>query len=61
MKNAPPGLPTDVGFATPESEPLLLPRMLDVSSLSDVEFEAWLSGVAAVVPRRKEPAAYRAG
>lgn len=42
----------DVGYATRESEPLLLPRLLDVSSLSGVEFEAWLSGVAAVVPRR---------
>jgi len=50
----------DVGYATRESEPLLLPRLLDVSSLSGVEFEAWLSGVAAVVPRRAH-AAYAAG
>lgn len=50
----------DVGYATRESEPLLLPRLLDVSSLSEVEFEAWLSGVAAVVPRRSH-AAHAAG
>jgi peptidoglycan/xylan/chitin deacetylase (PgdA/CDA1 family) len=42
----------ELGYATRESEPLLLPRLLDVSSLSGVEFEAWLSGVAAVMPRR---------
>ena len=46
----------DVGYATRESERLLLPRLLDVSSLSGVEFEAWLSGVAAVVPRRAHAA-----
>lgn len=50
----------EVGYATRESEPLLLPRLLDVSSLSGVEFEAWLSGVAAVVPRRPQ-ASYVAG
>lgn len=49
----------DTGYATRESEPLLLPRLLDVSSLSGVEFEAWLSGVAAVMPRRA--ASYAAG
>lgn len=43
----------DVGYASRDSERLLLPRMLDVSSLSRVEFEAWLTGVAAALPRRR--------
>ena len=43
----------DVGYATRDSERLLLPRLLDVSSLSHVEFEAWLAGVAAALPRRR--------
>lgn len=40
------------GYASRESARLLLPRLLDVSSLSGVEFEAWLTGVAAALPRR---------
>jgi peptidoglycan/xylan/chitin deacetylase (PgdA/CDA1 family) len=43
----------DVGYASRASERLLLPRLLDVSSLSRVEFEAWLAGVAAALPRRR--------
>jgi peptidoglycan/xylan/chitin deacetylase (PgdA/CDA1 family) len=43
----------EVGYASRESERLLLPRLLDVSSLSTVEFEAWLTGVAAALPRRR--------
>lgn len=44
----------DVGFASRQSHPLLLPRLLDTSGLSDIEFEGWLTGVSAVLPRRKE-------
>ncbi|HWW77793.1 MAG TPA: polysaccharide deacetylase family protein [Pyrinomonadaceae bacterium] len=44
----------DTGYATRESEPLLLPRLLDVSSLSDLEFEGWLTGVSAALPLRRE-------
>ena len=47
----------DVGYASRASERLLLPRLLDVSSLSRVEFEAWLAGVAAALPRRRVNAA----
>lgn len=47
----------DVGYATRDSERLLLPRLLDVSSLSRVEFEAWVAGVAAALPRRRVVAA----
>ncbi|HEX8845381.1 MAG TPA: polysaccharide deacetylase family protein [Pyrinomonadaceae bacterium] len=45
----------ETGFATKASEPLLLPRLLDTSSLSPIEFESWLAGVSAVLPRRREP------
>lgn len=42
----------DLGFATRNSHPLLLPRFLDTSALSPVEFEGWLTGIAAALPRR---------
>jgi peptidoglycan/xylan/chitin deacetylase (PgdA/CDA1 family) len=44
----------DTGFASRGSHPLLLPRLLDVSGLSDLEFEGWLTGVSAALPRRPE-------
>ena len=44
----------DIGFASHESHPLLLPRLLDTSGLSDIEFEGWLTGVSAALPRRRE-------
>jgi peptidoglycan/xylan/chitin deacetylase (PgdA/CDA1 family) len=47
----------DTGYATRESERLLLPRLLDVSSLSDLEFEGWLTGVSAALPLRRVAAA----
>jgi peptidoglycan/xylan/chitin deacetylase (PgdA/CDA1 family) len=42
----------EAGFATRGSNPLLLPRFLDNESLSDIEFESWLSGVSMAMPRR---------
>lgn len=42
----------DIGLATADSNPLLLPRLLDVSSLSAVEFEGWLTGLSAALPQR---------
>ena len=42
----------EIGLATSESNPLLLPRVLDVSSLSTIEFEGWLTGISAALPRR---------
>ncbi len=44
----------DTGYASRESGRLLLPRLLDVSSLSPIEFEGWLTGVSAALPRRRE-------
>lgn len=42
----------DPDIATRNSERLLLPRLVDSSRLSTVEFEGWLTGVAAVLPQR---------
>ena len=42
----------DIGLATSESNPLLLPRLLDVSSLSSIEFEGWLTGISTFIPQR---------
>jgi len=40
------------GMASPSTEPILLPRLVDTTSLSEIEFEGWLSGVSAFLPRR---------
>jgi peptidoglycan/xylan/chitin deacetylase (PgdA/CDA1 family) len=45
----------ELGLATSSSSPLLLPRLVDVTGLSIIEFEGWLTGVAAALPRRQEP------
>jgi hypothetical protein len=42
------------GLATYDDDPLLLPRFLDHSGISLIEFEAWASGVGSVLPRRTE-------
>jgi peptidoglycan/xylan/chitin deacetylase (PgdA/CDA1 family) len=43
----------DTGFATPESNPLLLPRFVDTSVRTDLEFESWLDGVGHFLSRRR--------
>lgn len=43
----------EIGLATPQSNPLLLPRLVDVSGLSPIEFEGWLTGMSTVLPRRR--------
>jgi peptidoglycan/xylan/chitin deacetylase (PgdA/CDA1 family) len=40
------------GLAGSTSDPYLLPRLLDQCGLSDNEFESWVSGLAAFLPRR---------
>ena len=42
----------DPQLATRSSHPYFLPRLIDNSNLSPLEFEAWLAGVAAVLPQR---------
>ncbi len=40
------------GLADPSMEPLLLPRLIDVSGMSEMEFEAWVTGARAFLPSR---------
>lgn len=51
----------EFGLASPSSNPLLLPRLVDVSNLSPIEFESWLTGVSVVLPRRYESASALVG
>ena len=43
----------ETGFASAASNRLLLPRVLDAPGLSSIEFEGWLTGVSAALPRRR--------
>jgi peptidoglycan/xylan/chitin deacetylase (PgdA/CDA1 family) len=42
----------DPGMADRTSEPLLLPRFVDTTGITDIEFEGWVTGVASCLPRR---------
>ena len=44
----------DTGIATPESNPLLLPRLVDTSGRSDLEFESWVNGIGHFVSAHKK-------
>jgi peptidoglycan/xylan/chitin deacetylase (PgdA/CDA1 family) len=41
------------GIAGPKSHPLLLPRLICDSRVTPLEFSSWLSGAAALIPRRR--------
>jgi peptidoglycan/xylan/chitin deacetylase (PgdA/CDA1 family) len=41
------------GIASPSSDPLYLPRLIDTVNVTDVEFESWLTGASAFLPRRR--------
>jgi peptidoglycan/xylan/chitin deacetylase (PgdA/CDA1 family) len=43
-------------LATPVCNPLRLPRLVDVSTSSAIEFEGWLTGVSAALPQRSRSA-----
>jgi peptidoglycan/xylan/chitin deacetylase (PgdA/CDA1 family) len=43
---------TETGIASAEQEPLLLPRFVDTSTESAIDFEAWLTGAAEWLRRR---------
>ena len=43
----------DTGFATVDSNPLLLPRFVDTSGRTDLEFESWVNGVGHFLSRRR--------
>ncbi|MGD1214221.1 MAG: polysaccharide deacetylase family protein [Terriglobales bacterium] len=42
----------DPGLAFAKTDPLLVPRLVDTSYLSTLEFESWLVGVGEFLPRR---------
>jgi peptidoglycan/xylan/chitin deacetylase (PgdA/CDA1 family) len=42
----------DTGIATVRTDPMVLPRLIDTSNLELVEFEAWTTGIGALLPRR---------
>jgi hypothetical protein len=44
----------ETGLASARSNFLLLPRLVDTSARSAVEFEAWITGLAALLPARKK-------
>jgi peptidoglycan/xylan/chitin deacetylase (PgdA/CDA1 family) len=44
----------DTGIATPRSNPLLLPRLVDTSGRSDLEFESWVNGIGHFISTRKK-------
>jgi len=49
----------DAGLATSQSNPLLLPRFVDTSARSAIEFESWLAGVGSwLMFRRAVPQSY---
>jgi peptidoglycan/xylan/chitin deacetylase (PgdA/CDA1 family) len=43
----------DPGLATRDTPALMLPRFVDTSTTSDVEFRGWLAGPAALLSRRR--------
>jgi peptidoglycan/xylan/chitin deacetylase (PgdA/CDA1 family) len=45
------------GIASAESDPLMLPRLIDTVNVSAMEFEGWLTGTSAFLPRRRVYAA----
>jgi peptidoglycan/xylan/chitin deacetylase (PgdA/CDA1 family) len=47
------GVTCVAGLAARRSEAMLLPRLVDTEALSEVEFRAWISGIAALLPRRR--------
>ena len=40
------------GIASPDSDPLMLPRVIDTVNVAEVEFEGWLTGASAFLPHR---------
>jgi peptidoglycan/xylan/chitin deacetylase (PgdA/CDA1 family) len=42
------------GLCTARTHPLLLPRLIDTMSVSDLEFRSWLAGTASLLPRRAQ-------
>lgn len=43
----------DTGLATADSNPLLLPRLVDTTGRSDLEFESWVNGIGHFLSSRR--------
>jgi peptidoglycan/xylan/chitin deacetylase (PgdA/CDA1 family) len=43
----------DTGLATAKNNPLLLPRVVDTSGRTDLEFESWVNGIGYFLSRRR--------
>jgi peptidoglycan/xylan/chitin deacetylase (PgdA/CDA1 family) len=41
------------GMCTAETHPMLLPRLVDATPISDLEFRSWLLGTSGLLPRRR--------
>ena len=41
------------GLASPDHDPLLLPRLIDTAARSELAFEAWASGLADLFPKHR--------
>ena len=46
----------DPGLASSQTEPLLLPRLVDTSNLSALDVEGWMTGMSAFFMPRKASA-----
>jgi len=44
----------DTGIADASSNPLLLPRLVDTSGRTDLEFEGWLTGASKFISSGKK-------
>jgi peptidoglycan/xylan/chitin deacetylase (PgdA/CDA1 family) len=42
----------EAGLTERATAPLIVPRLVDVAALDDIEFEAWLCGVSSMLPRQ---------
>ncbi len=42
-----------VGLASKDNDPLMLPRLIDTTALTPLEFEGWLTGVSEFIPKRR--------
>ena len=42
----------DTGISAADTDPLLLPRLIDTSNLAPIEFESWITGIGAFLPLR---------
>lgn len=42
-----------VGLASRHTDPLMLPRLIDTTALTQLEFDGWLTGVSQFIPKRR--------